>query len=170
MMYEIETIEEVYDDYDEDGYAAEDSELLCSSAFIKVNGAIDDLVLSKEIQSKHNVDYVLVKQKGSIDVIHIAHERSRNYIVENGLTGGDGDFGYGLYAIKVDDEVALDNLKTWIVDEFRASEDNLLVCNIHYSGEYYQCISEGCNEGYLILDEDYAELKSIDTVPINKFL
>lgn len=66
--------------------------------------------------------------------------------------------------------MALDNLKSWIVDAFRLSEDNLLVCNIHYSGEYYQCISEGCNKGYLILDEDYVELKSIDTVPINEFL
>ena len=93
MVYEIEEIEEVYDDYDEDGYPTEDSELLCSSAFIKVNGAVDELVLSKEIESKHNVDYVLVKQKGVIDAIHIAHERNRSDIEKEGLIGGDGVLG-----------------------------------------------------------------------------
>lgn len=171
--YKIDEIIKIYDDYDEEGYPTDDSTLICST--VKISS---DVILSKkeinnitnELLSK-KFDYILLKKNGAVNPIHVTHSYNEQSIKDNGLHCGDGDFGYGLYVINKDNEIALDNLKTYIVDSFRNSEKTMAICNISYSGEYYECINQGTNEGYLLLTEsDNIKLNSIDTVNIVDFL
>ena len=97
-MYSIEEISRIYDEYDEDGYETDDSELLCSTAYVITNDTmdnIDNLKLSEMVIKDCNVDYVIVKQSGNITALHISHEYYKDCILKNGLCAGDGDFGYG---------------------------------------------------------------------------
>lgn len=130
----------------------------------------------EKIANDLKIDFISVTLKGEVDFLHISQLSSFNFIIKNGLkpknTSYIADLGKGVYAVGIDDEKAIDNIKTYISE--LCDNDDIVIVNGTYEGEYTRCIYGEGHEGYLVfqglkgLSAD--ELDNWDTIKIEEFL
>ena len=120
-----------------------------------------------------NVDFVSEEiTDNHIEFIHLSDVFKADSIKSKGLLACHCsdvvDLGFGIYAIESNDEIALDNLKTFFEDYMY---DEVLVVKGKYNSSYTKCIyGEGC-EGYIVLDEDVEPAKlSFKIMKVDDFL
>lgn len=105
----------------------------------------------KEIAKEQQVDFISVIKEGRVRFLHVSNEYNYDSIDKNGLQanadGFTGDLGIGIYVIDESNKTALDNLKTYVMDE----SNDLLLVDGYYYGPYTECVYGEQHEGYIVL-------------------
>lgn len=139
-------------------------DIYCLQLIINEFGTLSDF--SEEFE----LDFVICKYNDVLEFNHISKVKNLNGILKDGLKAGTGDFGYGIYIIPSDDEIANDNLKTYVSEMFDYNEKNILMIKGTYSGEYYKCIYGEGKEGYCIIESNNIPILDYKIIKIEDYL
>jgi len=108
----------------------------------------------EKFATENNIDFISLKKFGKVEVLHITSTLNKQSIHEKGLlcnrtVGWINDLGIGLYGVDKDNETGLENLRTYVEGHF--DDDDMLIVEADYTGEYIQCIYGYGHEGYIVL-------------------
>ena len=132
----------------------------------------EDIKYLIEIQSHNRPEdeLHLVRRNDTVEFLRVSSTEYEDEVEENGLNYIDtsfiGDLGIGIYAVDYSSTTAINNLKSYAMT---LQDMELLVITGSYTGEYYECITEGDHEGYLVFKEPLSrdcinEISKVDTV------
>lgn len=96
----------------------------------------------------------LLPRYGEVAFVRVSSTHMYQDILENGIYHIDEDYimdlGRGIYAAEFNNECGVDNIKTYI--ENFETEDILVITGV-YTGRYYECITIGDHQGYLLFKQ-----------------
>lgn len=101
----------------------------------------------------------LIKRYSKVEFLHVCFPEynTEDNILENGLTHIEtdyvGDLGIGIYAVDTNNLNGVENLKNYLEN---IDEGNVLVVTGEYIGKYYECITKGDHNGYILIDAPIA--------------
>lgn len=129
----------------------------------------------KKFSKENQIDFVSVQLTGTIDYYHVAESWKKTFIEENGIHATDEwvhDLGKGIYAVPQVDGEAINNLKTYVGEEFKI-DDEIVIVEGTYKGPYLKCVYGDQHEGYIVLQREHIpieEIGDIYTMNIEDFL
>lgn len=120
--------------------------------------------------NEFNLDFIICKYDGILNFNHISKVKYLDNILRYGLKESSGDFGIGVYVIPSDDSLANDNLKTYISEMFSYDDNDILVVNGIYRGEYYKCVYGSGKEGYCLIESNNIPISNYNIVEMDDYL
>lgn len=152
------------------GYLDEDDYLykhlvLTATEYEKLSFTHSALELSEIL----NVDFISIIYEGEVSFIHISDVDCEEEILSTKKLIGTENAKYdlyddiykdGVYAIKEDSDIGLENVKDYFMDK---RKDELLIVRGEFEGKYKECIFGEGHEGYLVLLKENSNYKNIET-------
>lgn len=105
----------------------------------------------EKFAAQHEINFICVQYNGTIKFQHFTKSTKANDILKHGLIPNDltiMDLGIGVYVIAENDEVGLDNLGQYFMDDENTS---MAIISGEYTGNYIECVYGNGHEHYIVL-------------------